>query len=77
MLRNLGDEEVFLHPGEFVAALSVKRVEVFTTKRVHQVEEAPYTFGSQKWVQKLKNRDKNERESIEYSRSDVKRYLDA
>jgi len=77
LLQSVLDNDIYIHPGEFIAALSVKRVEVFTTKRVHQVEEAPYTFGSQKWVQKLKNRDKNERESIEYSRSDVKRYLDA
>ena len=30
MLRNLGDDEIFLHPGEFIAALSVKRVEITT-----------------------------------------------
>ena len=48
-----------------------------STGRKYQVEDAPYTFGSQKWIQKLKNKSKGERESTEYSRLDVKRYLDA
>ena len=77
LLQSVRDNDIYIHPGEFIAALSVKRVEVFMTKRIYQVEDAPYTFGSQKWIQKLKNKSKGERESTEYSSLDVKRYLDA
>ena len=55
----------------------MKKIEILTTKRVYQVEDAPYSFGAQKWIQKLKNVIKGDRESTEYSRSDIKKYLDA
>ena len=77
MLRNLGDEEMFLFPGEFIAALSVKRVEITTLQPIYQVEPSGYSFGSQKWIQKLKDVEKTEQESTEYSRSDIKKYLDS
>ena len=77
MLRNFGDEEMFLFPGEFIAALSVKRVEITTLQPIYQVEPSGYSFGSQKWIQKLKDIGKTEQESTEYTRSDIKKYLDA
>ena len=77
MLRNLSNEEMYIHPGEFIAALSIKRVEITNLEPIRQIEPSTYTFGAQKWIQKLKDLAKGQQESTEYSRSDVKKYLDA
>ena len=77
MLRNVTDEEVYIHPGELIAAMSIKRVEIVNLTPIPQVNPSTYSFGAQKWIQKLKNLAKKQQESTEYSRSDVKKYLDA
>ena len=61
----------------FTLFFLLKLVKVTTLQPIYQVEPSNYTFGSQKWIQKLKDVKKPKRESTEYSRSDIKKYLDS
>jgi dUTPase len=44
MLRNLSNEEMYIHPGEFIAALSIKRVEITNLEPIRQIEPSYLYF---------------------------------
>ena len=75
MLHNSSKKDQYVYPSEIIACLRFTPILPILFKRVYQIEEAPYSFGGQGWIQKLKEKSKGDRPSTEFIRKDVGKYL--
>ncbi len=75
MLHNSSKKDQYVYPSEIIACLRFTPILPILFKRVYQIEEAPYSFGGQGWIQKLKEKSKGDRPSTEFTRKDVGKYL--
>lgn len=73
LLHKVGGEPFKIFPGEIIAGLRVVSVRDVILDKVSAVEAKSYSFGSQKWIQKQKNKIKQQKEAQEFSRLDVEK----
>ena len=75
LLHNVSNKVEYIFPSQIIACLRFTTIPLVFFNRVYQVEEAPYSFDCQGWIQKLKQKKKEDRPSEEYSREDIEKYL--
>jgi len=75
LLHNVSNKVEYIFPSQIIACLRFTTIPLVFFNRVYQVEEAPYSFDCQGWIQKLKEKKKEGKPSEEYSREDIEKYL--